>query len=234
MTTCSIEGCDRTAIARGWCSTHYSRWRFNGDPLEAREYDSTRKCKVEGCTLPHSSRGWCRKHYKRWEKTGEVERERDGKGRAPSPDCEFPGCKAKSFTHGLCQRHWRNVERHGHDLATARSKDHPASPAIWADLRAARTMRELGRRKDVDFYLARAAEHGRPLTRLELEFVDGVRMEPDRDRDQAVLAADVAELTGKGLGAEKIGRLIGVSDKTVVRKRAALGITQPTWNQSKE
>lgn len=30
--TCSIEGCDREKWARGWCSTHYQRWRTAGDP----------------------------------------------------------------------------------------------------------------------------------------------------------------------------------------------------------
>ena len=29
---CSIEGCDYPVLARGWCSTHYTRWRKNGDP----------------------------------------------------------------------------------------------------------------------------------------------------------------------------------------------------------
>lgn len=31
--TCSIEGCNRSAKARGWCSAHYERWRNHGDPL---------------------------------------------------------------------------------------------------------------------------------------------------------------------------------------------------------
>lgn len=30
--TCSINGCERKHDARGWCSTHYSRWRQGGDP----------------------------------------------------------------------------------------------------------------------------------------------------------------------------------------------------------
>lgn len=30
---CSVEGCDRLAIARGWCGKHYQRWSHNGDPV---------------------------------------------------------------------------------------------------------------------------------------------------------------------------------------------------------
>jgi hypothetical protein len=29
---CSINGCDRLTKGRGWCSTHYERWRVHGDP----------------------------------------------------------------------------------------------------------------------------------------------------------------------------------------------------------
>lgn len=29
---CAIEGCDRAVLARGWCTTHYYRWRRHGDP----------------------------------------------------------------------------------------------------------------------------------------------------------------------------------------------------------
>lgn len=32
MTQCTVEGCDKKAIGRGWCSKHYERWRKYGSP----------------------------------------------------------------------------------------------------------------------------------------------------------------------------------------------------------
>lgn len=34
--TCTIDGCAKTATARGWCPMHWARWRRNGDPLVSR------------------------------------------------------------------------------------------------------------------------------------------------------------------------------------------------------
>lgn len=33
MNSCSVVGCDRVIIARGWCKKHYAAWRSHGDPL---------------------------------------------------------------------------------------------------------------------------------------------------------------------------------------------------------
>lgn len=32
MLTCTISGCTRDRLARGWCELHYRRWRRHGDP----------------------------------------------------------------------------------------------------------------------------------------------------------------------------------------------------------
>ena len=34
---CVIDGCGRAHMARGWCNTHYERWRLNGDPLFVKQ-----------------------------------------------------------------------------------------------------------------------------------------------------------------------------------------------------
>jgi hypothetical protein len=33
---CDVDGCQKKAKSLGWCPTHYSRWRRNGDPLAVR------------------------------------------------------------------------------------------------------------------------------------------------------------------------------------------------------
>jgi hypothetical protein len=33
---CSIDGCGRKIIARGWCNAHWLRWNRHGDPLAGR------------------------------------------------------------------------------------------------------------------------------------------------------------------------------------------------------
>lgn len=32
---CDVSDCHRRALTRGWCSTHYARWRAHGDPTVA-------------------------------------------------------------------------------------------------------------------------------------------------------------------------------------------------------
>ena len=65
---CSVDGCHRRSVARGWCGMHYQRWSSWGDPLwtkraeaERRFWDSVEK--TEGCwviTGRYLSRGYGR------------------------------------------------------------------------------------------------------------------------------------------------------------------------------
>lgn len=36
--TCSVEGCERSTLARGWCRNHYNFWYRTGHPFLARTY----------------------------------------------------------------------------------------------------------------------------------------------------------------------------------------------------
>lgn len=90
--TCTIDGCERPHDARGYCRTHYTRWRL-GKPLiracvtcgvdvvtsSQRDYCSEPcrpACEVEGCGRPVKARGRCVRCY-----TDLLHFERTGKGR---------------------------------------------------------------------------------------------------------------------------------------------------------
>src|SRR5438552_374893 len=61
---CSVEGCGREVLARGWCRRHYEAFRRSGDPLVGlRSKPGT--CSEEDCNEPTVGRGVCRRHYAR-------------------------------------------------------------------------------------------------------------------------------------------------------------------------
>jgi hypothetical protein len=60
---CSVDGCDRAVVARGWCRRHYTRWRLKGN-LEARPWERQGQCTVDGCDQQSYSGGLCEMH--RW------------------------------------------------------------------------------------------------------------------------------------------------------------------------
>jgi len=70
--TCSVECCERPAKSRGWCGTHYARWRIKGDPgtaPAAPAHRSTSSTYVRiwapGHPLAHGD-GYVLEHRKVW------------------------------------------------------------------------------------------------------------------------------------------------------------------------
>lgn len=65
--TCSVEGCGRPHVARGFCDRHYESWRRSNPNAEIRLRRMTPvPCAVDGCTRMASAREMCHKHYSRW------------------------------------------------------------------------------------------------------------------------------------------------------------------------
>lgn len=69
---CLVDGCEGARFSKGYCTTHYSRWKKYGDPNMVIKPRRGPVCTVENCDRPHESKGFCSLHYQRWKNTGDV------------------------------------------------------------------------------------------------------------------------------------------------------------------
>lgn len=70
---CSVENCGKRVKAKGYCSTHYSRFTSNGDPnlvKKKAKYSDNENCSVENCKNRPTARGMCSRHWQLWRKHG--------------------------------------------------------------------------------------------------------------------------------------------------------------------
>jgi HNH endonuclease len=70
---CSVDGCTRDAVTRGWCHGHYQRWVRLGDVIPGRPLGRQVNfaCTVDGCAGDAVARNLCRTHYRRYLATGD-------------------------------------------------------------------------------------------------------------------------------------------------------------------
>lgn len=76
--TCLIDDRDGSGVrggGRGWCGTHYMRWRRHGDPNHGgpilRQQAVGEPCQIDSCTRLTIGRGLCENHYRRWKRYGD-------------------------------------------------------------------------------------------------------------------------------------------------------------------
>ncbi len=96
--TCRVDGCDKPIMLVGerLCSMHEQRFRFCGDPGEAksrRHPKGSLVCVEDGCDLAVVGRGKCERHYRR-----ELQIDRG--------ECSIDGCSRLSGSiGGICKHH---------------------------------------------------------------------------------------------------------------------------------
>ena len=71
---CTIEGCSKPILGRGWCSMHYATWQRHGDPLAAiqRRLPPGTICSEADCGNKAKRQGMCDKHRRREMNHGET------------------------------------------------------------------------------------------------------------------------------------------------------------------
>lgn len=72
---CKVPGCPKPVVARGWCRTHYQRWRVHGRPTDDEPIDPTRqRCATPGCQNFVNCRNLCPTCEKRADRAGDLTR----------------------------------------------------------------------------------------------------------------------------------------------------------------
>lgn len=99
--TCTITDCTKDARARGWCSSHYERFRKYGDPLGT--WRTERGC--EQCATPFVANHW-RQRFCR-DLCSQQHRKLNGN------PCSVDGCPNSAETKGWCSAHYRRHRYYG-------------------------------------------------------------------------------------------------------------------------
>ena len=132
---CSVEGCDRTYLAKGYCQLHYHRLRNTGeiggpDPIHyAGRTDERPVCDVSGCDEPRYCAGKCVQHFnqERYAKRGVCNVDHcEGKAitemyglclkhdsERRGGQCEIYGCDGFVLAKSLCAKHYARLKKHG-------------------------------------------------------------------------------------------------------------------------
>lgn len=110
---CSVEGCDRPHLSRGYCSAHWQRWKRKGDPgaadVQSPRPERAPVCTVEGCERPHVALGYCTLHAHRFRSTGSpggLELNYPIRGL-----CSVEGCEKPHAAVGYCGTHYAYLRK---------------------------------------------------------------------------------------------------------------------------
>ena len=154
---CTIDGCEKPQIAKGWCAMHYARAKKGQDmeaPARTRLPENGKECSWPGCDKPPKRRrgfdGLCAAHYERKRKGEPMDPPIAVKGRQIGKVCSVSWCDRPAAWNGLCRAHGVRKQR-GADLDKPFRTSPGQSPAALypkVKERAERLERELKRLSD--------------------------------------------------------------------------------------
>lgn len=114
MAECSVPDCRQRVRARGWCPTHYRRWKLYGDPETRLTTKNPSRCAVPDCGSVSRRRSLCDQHYGRLLRHGDPLVFRPDATRC----CAVDGCERPHYGKGWCRLHWERARKTGDPAAT--------------------------------------------------------------------------------------------------------------------
>lgn len=201
---CSVESCTYPSSVRGYCSTHYARWKRTGDvqaDVPIRRHVQQPALCTTGCGKPSAARGLCVVHYQRWKTSGEAG-EAALRRRPSSPDDTEKPCTSCGEMKPLDDYHRDKRNRDGRQT-TCKACYHVYQTNI--------------RRKRV--YGITSADYDRMAAEQ-----DGRCLVCGERPTARILVVDHCHRTGKvrGLLCDRCNRLLGVADDNVELLRKAI------------
>lgn len=117
MKKCTVDGCEKKHVAKGYCANHYYRWKSNSNPLiDGRKNKPVKVCSIDGCNNKHRGSGFCNKHYLRFKNHGDP----NAIKKVRQDGCDVVECKDKHFSKGFCRTHYNNFRSTGNPLIVKR------------------------------------------------------------------------------------------------------------------
>ncbi len=127
MRLCAIESCKREAVVRGWCRSHYERWRRDGSTHEELPIRGEfRVCRAPSCQRESNSLGYCQAHYVRF-KAGKSFDKPLRYFNPEGPICKVKGCTKDAKSRGYCGLHYHRWYREGVPGEAARRVAYPGT-----------------------------------------------------------------------------------------------------------
>jgi len=126
-TKCSVDGCGKSILAKGYCRRHYGQIYRKGEirpESEERQKAGEVNCQFAECEERSFSKGYCRKHYGLFWRKSRIRPEKAKRQMATEVKCTVAGCGKRMHAKGYCRQHYGQIWRKG-DIYVAKVVEKP-------------------------------------------------------------------------------------------------------------